>query len=279
MRALILALSSTLSKEQIIQSLELALVFFVLTALLALYLLARLASRKNADRQLLKQIAHDIRSPLSALNMILRTLGPLHEEKSRLIQNSVARINDIAQRLLVEQKKASELEPLWLPAQVEAMVAEKRLEHLNVTDISLECELTHSDRGFVRIAARDFACMLSNLINNACEALHGAGVVLVRLSFDERAEQLHVSVIDNGKGVPTHRLAELGKKEGESFGKSQGKSGFGLGLFHARRIMNQLGGTLNIHSTVNEGTEVTLSFPLAQPIAFRRADQEYFAIR
>ncbi len=54
-----------------------------------------------------KQVAHDIRSPLSALNIITSTLADVPEEKRLLIRNSVQRINDIANDLLQKGKSAS----------------------------------------------------------------------------------------------------------------------------------------------------------------------------
>jgi signal transduction histidine kinase len=55
-----------------------------------------------------KQVAHDIRSPLSALSMIVGTLKDLPEEKRILIRNATQRINDIANGLLQKSKSTSE---------------------------------------------------------------------------------------------------------------------------------------------------------------------------
>jgi signal transduction histidine kinase len=54
------------------------------------------------------QVAHDIRSPLSALNMVSSELGEVPEEKRLLIRNSIQRINDIANDLLAKGKLNAE---------------------------------------------------------------------------------------------------------------------------------------------------------------------------
>lgn len=86
------------------------------------------------------QVSHDIRSPLSALNLVVSTITNLPEEKRILIRSSVNRINDIANDLLCKSKsrattdsqidssKNNKTQVEMLSALVDVLVSEKRIQ-------------------------------------------------------------------------------------------------------------------------------------------------------
>ncbi len=100
--------------------------------------------------------------------------------------------------------------------------------------------------------------MLSNLINNAVEALGDEGQLAVNISSKE--EHVVVSVSDNGIGIPAERLPLLGAR-GVTFGKPNGR---GLGLFHAKETVRGWGGGLTIDSKEGKGTTVKVTLPRAE---------------
>src|SRR5262249_13643075 len=82
--------------------------------------------RAKATMEIAAQVSHDIRSPLSALNMIMGTLQSLPEEKRLIIRNATQRINDISNQLLQKAKGDGgnlqtnfASEPIMLVAQVD----------------------------------------------------------------------------------------------------------------------------------------------------------------
>lgn len=66
-----------------------------------------LKSKSEILVSLANQVAHDIRSPLTALNVVMSTTSELPEEKRLLIRHAVQRINDIANNLLEKSKTSS----------------------------------------------------------------------------------------------------------------------------------------------------------------------------
>ncbi|MBF0106540.1 MAG: ATP-binding protein [Deltaproteobacteria bacterium] len=94
-------------------------------------------------------------------------------------------------------------------------------------------------------------------VNNAVEALEGRGHVFIKLDGDQNHAIL--TIADNGKGIDPKVLPNL-MKEGASFGKPDGN---GLGLYHAKKTMDSMGGTIEIGSVKGRGTVVKLHVPFS----------------
>lgn len=214
------------------------------------------------------QVAHDIRSPLAALDCAIGDVAQLPEDKRLLIRSSVWRIRDIANSLLhTRRAHAGESMPENLaPASAELLsslidpvVSEKRLQFRSQPRVEIELRLDAASYGiFAAVQPVEFKRLISNLVNNAVEALgESSGAVSVGLS--SRDGRAIVSVQDNGKGIPPEVLARLGRR-GETHGKVGGS---GLGLHHARTSAESWGGRLELASEVGRGTTAALVLPLA----------------
>ncbi len=225
---------------------------------------------KTVFSDIAKQVSHDIRSPLSALNMILNHLKELPESHRLMIRNSVTRINDIANTLLEKSKinlstlsevelhiDSSQLQVELLPAIVDTLVSEKRLQYREKIGVEIETDFQNSYGSFVKINSIEMKRVLSNLINNSCEALiESKGKITVSVKKFEN--KVILSIKDNGKGIPQHILQRLGSK-GFTFGKNDTQSGSGIGLFHAIKTIEGFGGIFSIESTVGKGTTASIT--------------------
>jgi signal transduction histidine kinase len=225
-------------------------------------------AQKKAEilHQLSNQVAHDIRSPLTVLLMITRDLPSIPEEERLLIRDAVNRIHDIANDLLDKNKKKNleqdnTLSLQLIPGIIDKIITEKRIQYRSFKNISMDFSLTHSSFGlFSYLNPHDFKRILSNLINNSVESLpdHQGNIVI---SCTSTPHHIEINIKDNGKGIPSHILSQLGRK-GFSFGKEKGH---GLGLFHAQQIVQLWSGQLLLSSVPNQGTTVTIQLPQASP--------------
>ena len=226
--------------------------------------------------RLAAQVAHDIRSPLAALEVVLQMTDRLPEDGRQIIRSSVGRIRDIANNLLAGNRKHRsgslstvaaqnefptapiKLEPQLLSALIEPLLTEKRLQYRSLLDVFIDFAATTKSYGlFAEVDPIEFKRVLSNLVSNAVEALDGKGKVMLHLQAEKAFVQL--SIIDDGKGIPPEILSQLGER-GASFGKQDGS---GLGLYHARTSAEQWRGQLGITSKPGEGTAVTITVPQA----------------
>jgi signal transduction histidine kinase len=247
----------------------------------------RLAEIRVAAAQTLtnmaSQVSHDIRSPLSALNMVVASLKDLPEDKRLIIRSAAQRINDIANGLLQQSKKSGDLtafspqaktqtpdaptEPQMLVALLDAIVSEKRIQYRERLEIEILADLNQGYGLFTHVHPAEFVRVISNLVNNAVEAMpNGLGervTVAVTVAIRGYKDQVAVIVSDNGKGIPADVLARLGER-GVTHGKEGTQSGSGLGVSHARETVERAGGKFSIQSQVGVGTQVTLTFPRAE---------------
>ncbi|MGZ3746679.1 MAG: ATP-binding protein, partial [Pseudobdellovibrionaceae bacterium] len=155
----------------------------------------------------------------------------------------------------------------FIPSLVDILVSEKRMQYRECTGLEIEIDLENSFGLFSRINSNELKRALSNLINNAIEALNnhqGKVIVGVRKINNDGTLLIEISVKDNGKGIPKNLISKLGQSE-ISFGKTSSKeSGSGLGLYHAKRMAEYFGGRLKIESTEGSGSTICLILPLSE---------------
>jgi hypothetical protein len=216
------------------------------------------------------QVAHDIRSPLSALEMLSGSLAELPEEKRTILRNSINRIRDIANSLgrndinshgvdhvegvgLRNEQKNTEL----LMTLVESIVTESRIRFREKLGLNLDFNQTKSSYGlFSEVQTTEFKRLVSNLINNAVESLSDF-TGNVSLSLYEEGAMNVLKIEDNGKGIPEHLLKKLGER-GATFEKAGGS---GLGIHHALNAIRSLDGKIEFRSKVGLGTQVLVFLP------------------
>lgn len=227
---------------------------------------AREFGRAQAAEQIATQLAHDIRSPLSALNLLSSTLSDISEDKRSMLMQVSKRINDIANSLLQDRANTaskpnglgSAYEQVELRSIVSAIVKEKNIELVEKSSIQIQFQNDKSDR-YARVDATEFGRVLSNLLNNSLEAIApNSGKVTVDLETQGSAHR--ITITDDGKGMSSEALNSFGKFS-ISVGKSKGLSGYGLGALHARKFVEGAGGELHVRSEVNRGTVITLILP------------------
>lgn len=238
------------------------------------------------------QVSHDIRSPLTALNMVVGSIEHVQEDKRLIIRSAVNRINDIANTLL-EKARISKIESgslivedtrsniknsktiELLPVIVDSLVSEKRVQYRNKMSIEIESDFKFSYGAFAEINATDFKRVLSNLINNSVEALaNNKGKITI--SIRSYNKEVQIIIQDNGKGIPSHILSKLGiepitygKNKTENISTSNPseiltpESGNGLGIYHAKKTIEAASGKLEIQSKEDVGTMITITFPRA----------------
>ena len=102
---------------------------------------------------------------------------------------------------------------------------------------------------------------VTNLVLNAVEAApERIGLVTIASRQDPAADEVIVSVRDNGEGIPDAIRARLF----EPFVSSKGQRGTGLGLAVARKIAERHGGRVEVVSTSRSGTEIAMRLPMSR---------------
>jgi signal transduction histidine kinase len=113
--------------------------------------------------------------------------------------------------------------------------------------------------GPVELDATRMKRALLNIVANAVEATPEGGKVAISVSPEE-SEAFHVTISDTGKGIPEDMVATIF----EPFVSTKGSKGTGLGLPVMKKIVEEHGGRVDLHSRVGEGTRFKVTLPRKQ---------------
>ena len=131
---------------------------------------------------------------------------------------------------------------------------------LPATGRKVQVDLDLEGDGTLECVPEELNQVLSNLLQNAIEAVaEEGGRVRVRGRVD--GDDLVLSVKDNGPGIPPEVLTRLFTPFFTTKGPGRGT---GLGLTITRRVVQSLGGTMRVSSTVGQGTEFVAHLPRTQ---------------
>ncbi len=213
-------------------------------------------SIKQAKYDVALQLAHDIRSPILALETISDLFSELTDDGKALIKNVTKRISEIADDILKEHQPyledATDTSHHDISKIVSSLHEEKKSSCSN-KDISFELTVDDlSSRTIVNIPEKHLKRILSNIIDNSIESIQGSGVIQLKVHSDQ--ECAHLIVIDTGQGIAPHNLENIFKH-----GFSLKPSGKGLGLPYVKDIIKTHGGQIEIQSTLGEGTSIKIS--------------------
>jgi signal transduction histidine kinase len=106
--------------------------------------------------------------------------------------------------------------------------------------------------------------ILDNLIANARKYSEPGTPVSVRVESD--GSLVHVSVVDQGIGIPPDEVSRLGEKLFRAT-NSRSHEGTGLGLFIASKYLELQNGRLDVQSELNAGSTFTIVLPCPDPAA------------
>jgi signal transduction histidine kinase len=230
---------------------------------------AETASRIKSE--FLANMSHELRTPLNAIigfsdTMRARMFGPLHgryEEYVGLIHESgqhlLSLISDILDLSKIEAGKfVLDPQPVDLAETVTYAIdlVRRRAEE---NSISLTAHVP-ANLPVLIADPRSVKQILLNLLSNAVKFTPKGGAVSLRA--EAREGTLHLTVHDNGIGIPRKALARIGQAfEQASNDPMRAREGTGLGLALVKSLAEQHGGGMTIASREGVGTTVSVELP------------------
>ncbi|TET38779.1 MAG: two-component sensor histidine kinase [Planctomycetota bacterium] len=210
-------------------------------------------------------LIHEIKNPLSTLSMNLQLLAEDFEgtdgPKERRARQRIGTLLSETKRLEILLndflKYLKGAKPLLEEVDINALLEETieficpEAEKQNIEVKSYLAEGT----AVVKADANLLRQAILNLTLNACEAMPEGGELVLRT--DAYDDAVKVRVIDNGRGIPEEVMPRIF----DPFFSTK-PNGTGLGLPTARRVMEALGGRIDVESEPEQGTQVRLTFPV-----------------
>jgi signal transduction histidine kinase len=215
-------------------------------------------------------VAHEIRNPLTAINVRLHSLkknlipNSSEQEDALVIGHEIQRLEHIVQEFLLFARPA---DPKFLTVSADSLLA--RMQSLfgpQFGKTSLHLVLESVPDIWVRVDPHQIEQVLINLIQNAAESMeHGGTITLGARSGTSRLNGrtrpvVMLEVSDTGTGIP----AGVRKQIFDPFFTTK-EEGTGLGLAIAARIVEKHGGSIECRSEVNRGTTFVITLPHAKP--------------
>lgn len=226
------------------------------------YTMDRLSKTEKLRRELLANVSHDLRTPLTMLRgyaeMIRDIPGENNPENVQIIIDEADRLSDLVNNVLDLSKLKSgtlEMHPITycLTDQLSTLVngfQKLSSEKNQVTFCPEEKVYITADDAFIFRA-------VYNLISNA--VTHGEKDVHVTVRQIVSRNSVQISVEDNGPGIRPELLDGIWDR----YKKGSG-SGTGLGLAIAKAAVEQNGGTVGVESVLGEGSTFWIELPLAK---------------
>ena len=218
-------------------------------------------------------IAHEIRNPLSSINISISSieracgastgLEPETKEKfDRILEqmkSAAAKMGLVVQRVLDYSKPfPPRKESVDLNVVIEEAIR-LSLSTLRKREIAVLKDLA-PDLAACRVDAQMIEQVLVNLITNACQAMEGAeGPKLLEIASAVQDGRIVLRVSDSGPGVPP----SLREKVFDPFFTTR-KEGSGIGLSFSHRIVSDHGGSLRVHASRWGGAEFRIDLPAAR---------------
>lgn len=221
-------------------------------------------ARIDALLSVSEKVAHDIRSPLGAINLILSRTKFDNPEHREIVTNAIQRIDSSAENILKKYKlqhneQLDSFEKIDINSMLKKMVDEKLIldQSINYT-----LDLKPNKDSYVLGYAIELERVISNILDNSIFALRNKQKNRqIKISTDTLNSEFVLEFFDNGAGIPANILKLLGNQQITTKGKSQGH---GIGILHAKRTLERMNGTLLIESNENEYSRVTIKLKLAQ---------------
>lgn len=211
--------------------------------------------------ELASGVAHEIRNPLNAINMISQRLDKEFSSKidssdfsemTRILGSESARVNSIIEQFLRFAKPPklvlSDVNVRdflgEINALAELLAASKRISFS--TDVASDA--------VVKMDRSQMKQVFINLIQNAFDSTHAGGRILVR--FEVVKGKNVFTVADNGEGIPEENLSRI-----FDIYFTTKPRGTGMGLSIVRQIVLQHNGSVDVDSAAEKGTKFKIILP------------------
>jgi len=227
--------------------------------------------RQRALEQHLGAVAHDLRTPLASLQLGLEHLssGALHPEYAALVRGALGDVVYMAaltENLHLASRLADGADPLGDGLRVElgALVEQVARRHGMLGRLrEIEVHAARPDAAVTVVCNPAMAEQaLANLVHNAVAHGDPGGHVAVLLAIE--GERFHLSVVDDGPGVPPDDLPRLGERTFRSDeARRRDPKGSGLGLAICGEVCHRAGWELTLTVEQPRGLRATITGPLA----------------
>ncbi|NLW21647.1 MAG: HAMP domain-containing protein [Tissierellia bacterium] len=214
--------------------------------------------------------SHELRTPISVIQGYVNLLDRWGKEDEETLQESIDAIKteaenmkELVEKLLFLARSDNETIRLHKELFDSCQVIHEIIKEMELIDKSHKFEVDLKGPAFINADRQLIKQAIRILVDNSIKYTPSGEKIVLKVS--SREEQIHISVQDNGVGIPPENLPNIFDRFyrlDESRARNTGGSGLGLSI--AKWIVDRHGGYFEVLSRVGLGTRITMVLPGAK---------------
>ncbi len=226
---------------------------------------------EHIRRDFVANASHELKTPAATIQAAAETLHDAAQDDPAAVRRFATQLDRDARRLsrivadLLDLSRLETGSELDQDVRLETVVNDEagRFEAA-AREAGLALVVDPHRAGRVRGSSRDLSLLVRNLIDNAVRYTPRGGTVRVELTEDD--DVVHLSVCDDGAGIPTRDLPRVFERFYRvDRARSRETGGTGLGLSIVRHVAENHGGNVHVTSELGRGSTFVVTIPLAPP--------------
>ncbi len=216
----------------------------------------RIEDLVTAQKNLLANASHELRSPLARLRMAIEMFeaDPAENLKTEIVRN-MAELDELVDEILISSRlQAGRTESFEDMVDLVAIAAEEST-HFDAAD-AVTVTVTGPST-LIRANGRLIRRLIRNLLQNATR--HGKPPIEV--SVTETADALHLTVTDHGDGIPPSERERIFEPFYRPAGRAEAAGGWGIGLALVRQIAELHGASVRCEAAEGGGAAFVVRLP------------------
>ena len=222
------------------------------------------SEREIAWREVARQIAHEIKNPLTPMKLNIQYLEKSYGEKDNEFGT---KLKDISHSLIQQIDTLDKVAEMFSDMAKSNIKNFKQIDLLSVIESTVKlfekssrvvfeidtdnCQTKYFSKG----VRKDIVRVFNNLLKNSVEAIEPSENGKINISISSSESYHTVKISDNGSGIPKDKMDIIFTPYFTTRSK-----GTGLGLAIVKTIINDMGGSIKLDSTSEDGTTFVLKF-------------------
>lgn len=224
------------------------------------------SERESAWREMAKQVAHEIKNPLTPMKLSVQQLlrvynpeDPKSEEKLKKVANSIVEQIDALTKIANEFSNFAKM-PNPSEEQLDLLKIVKGVKEFFTVDGHIKIYISSEQENiFVKADKDQMIRVFNNLLKNAMQAIPAEKEGVIDVLFEIKSHQVIISVKDNGVGIDASKINKIFVPYFTT--KS---TGTGLGLAMVKQIIENHNGSISFATEETKGTVFKITLPLAE---------------
>jgi nitrogen fixation/metabolism regulation signal transduction histidine kinase len=221
------------------------------------------SERESAWREMAKQVAHEIKNPLTPMKLsvqyMMRAYGENTEDQKERIQSLsntlIEQIDTLADIATAFSNFADMPKSSMVRQEINSVIrtATELYDERENVSIFLNCNKQY----YLNIDKSQWIRVFNNLIKNSIQATNDSGNIEIRISMEQKADKLIIQFQDNGKGIPIEMQSMIFTPKFTT--KTQGA---GLGLAMVKSIVSNSNGDIRLDVSNENGSVFVIEMPI-----------------